>query len=304
MGELMERLTAPENLLSAWRAVRGNVPRPRRRHSAGPDGVTLAEFERDLSAQLNTLQDMLVHSRYEPAPPKVIQIAKPSGGERTIGVLNVRDRVAQRAAVQVLAPLWEPEFLDCSFGFRPERGTPHALAYTRQLRADGCEWVVEGDIEDCFGSLDHDLLLKRVTVRVHDKRVIGLVTRWLDVGALMAGLPDDAPVEADTQGWHKVAGDVKRGAIWALDAILPGVNGPMQLPPRPVARDEARDGVRRERYDAPDWDEAQYEALMREDALRRMVVTGAAAGIAWLRPTSARRCTGCGRRRNRRWGGG
>jgi RNA-directed DNA polymerase len=280
MADLMGMLTAPENLLSAWRAVRGNVPRVRRRHSAGPDGVTLAEFERDLSAQLNALRDMLLHSRYEPAPPKVIQIAKPNGGERTIGVLNVRDRVAQRAAEQVLAPLWEPEFLECNFGFRPGRGTPHALAYARQMRAEGCEWVVEGDIEDCFGSLDHDLLLKRVTTRVDDRCVIALVTRWLDVGALGAGLPDDTTPEESVQGWQKMSGNVKRGLMWALDAALPGVNGPMQLPPpRPIFRDEARydarDGVRRERYDVPDWDEAQYEAL---------VVTGAAAGVAWLRP--------------------
>lgn len=280
MAELMETMTAPENLLGAWRAVRGNVPRGRRLHSAGPDGVTLAEFERDLNTQLDTLRDMLNHERYEPAPPKVVKIPKSQGGHRAIGVLNVRDRVAQRAAAQSLAPLWESDFLECSFGFRPGRGVPNAMAYARSLWESGHRWVVESDIEDCFGSLDHDLLLKRVSHRVHDGRVVRLVTRWLDCGALSAGLPasPDEAEEANSNGKHKVAGDARRALLWLADGMLPGLAGPTYLPAPRGARNHEGNGQ------AGTLEDADFEALAQEDSLRRMVVTALAAGVAWMRP--------------------
>lgn len=184
---LMEQLAAPENLLQAWRAVRGNIPKYRRDHSAGPDGVTLTDFEQDLTAQLNILQEALMCERYEPQPPKRFPLSKRGDGSREIAVLTVRDRVAQRAAQQVLEPLWEPRFLPCSFGFRPGRSIDDALSYAHDLRANQ-RWVVDGDIKECFPSLDHDLLMRQVKRRVRDRRVINLVQLWLDVGIMDVGL--------------------------------------------------------------------------------------------------------------------
>ena len=281
ISEAIEAMAAPENLLAAWRAVRGNVPRYRRAVSAGPDAVTLADFERDLPAQLNTLGDMLLHGRYEPAPPKPVHLPKPAGGERVIGVLNVADRVAQRAAVQVLAPLWEVDFLECNFGFRPGRGTPTAVAYIRQLQAQGNAWVVESDIADCFGSLNHDVLLKRVQVRVGDPRVVKLVERWLACGALSAGAPDDAPNAAESDRWRGTKQRVQQGAGLVMEGLLPGVMGP---------HDKAFGG-RGSHPDALDGDDPRlwnYDAMLQADLMGRWAGTAVAAGLGWLRPNIGR----------------
>src|SRR5262245_29945377 len=106
MNDLMEQLASPENLLAAWRAVRGNIPKYRRARSSGPDGVTLLDYERELPAELNALHDRLLAGRYQPYPPARFKLPKRDGGEREVVVLAVADRVAQRAAQQVLEPLW------------------------------------------------------------------------------------------------------------------------------------------------------------------------------------------------------
>ena len=180
--------------------------------------MTLNEF--DLSAQLNTLRDMLVNERYQPAAPKIIHIPKSNGGKRTIGVLNVSDRVAQRATVQVLNPLWESEFAECSFGFRTGRGAMDAVRYVQTLRAQGHGWMVEADIEDCFNSLDHDLVLKRVRQRVPDGRVVNLLTRWLDAGVLGAGLPasPESAEAVEPDRWQRAGNGLKGGAGVLLEA--------------------------------------------------------------------------------------
>jgi RNA-directed DNA polymerase len=186
---LMEQISAPENLLSAWRAVRGNIPRYRRSRSQGPDGVSLTEFEQDLSAQLHILHDMLANGRYLPASPKVFNLSKRDGGQRSIAVLSVRDRVAQRAAQHVLEPLWEAEFLPCSFGFRPGLSVDQAVQRVVEYRRSGFCWVVDGDIAACFDSLDHDVLMTRFNEKVSDRRVQRLLQLWLEAGILQGGCP-------------------------------------------------------------------------------------------------------------------
>ena len=212
-SKLMEQVAAPENLLSAWRAVRGNIPGYRRMRSAGPDGVTLEEFERHLPAQIDALRHGLMSGRYDPQPPSAFKVRKPGGGERRLAVLNVSDRVAQRAAQQVLEPLWEPAFLACSFGYRPGLSTRHAAEQVRSLRSSGSAWLVDGDIAACFDNLNHDLLLRRVEKRVRDARVIDLLARWLAVGIFEQGA---AAVTANPleEGWQKASGAVKKGAEW------------------------------------------------------------------------------------------
>jgi len=214
---LLEALASPDNLLTAWRTVRGNIPRYRRQRSAGPDGVTLAEFERDLPAQLNALRQMLLQRRYEPQRPGLFAIEKRDGGARQIALLNVADRVAQRAAQQAIEPLYEPNFLPCNFGFRPGRSIQDAVYCARRTRQHGYRWVVDGDIAACFDSLDHRLLLEKVSKRIQDERVLELLKKWLYVGIL----EHNQPVETSnrfSQGWQKASNGLRQGVEWVFGA--------------------------------------------------------------------------------------
>jgi RNA-directed DNA polymerase len=215
---LMDTLASPENLLAAWRVVRGNIPRFRRERSAGPDGVTLADFERDLPAQLSALRHMLLKGRYQPQPPGVISLPKRSGGTRQIGVLNIADRVVQRAAQQTIEPIYEPLFLPCSFGFRPGRSTRDAIVCARRMRLAGYRWAVDGDIEACFDSLDHTLLLNRLEKRILDRRVLALIQTWLSGGVLQHGAPEGKHAYP-AQGLHKALQTLQHGMEWAMGTI-------------------------------------------------------------------------------------
>ena len=215
---LMEQIAAPENLLAAWRAVRGNIPSYRRKKASGPDGVTLAEFERELQPQLEALRDMLLRGRYYPTPPARFKLPKRGGGQRVIAILAVRERVAQRAAQQVLEPLWEPEFLPCSFGFRPGISIDQAVSYVHDLRLHGERWAVDGDIATCFDSMDHDLLVERIRDKVHDGRVHKLLQNWLDSGLLQSGPPTDADPQAAIDA-HKRQKSARDGMNWVLESM-------------------------------------------------------------------------------------
>lgn len=216
--KLMEQITSPENLLAAWRAVRGNIPKYRRDRASGPDGVSMAEFERELQPQLGALRDMLVRGRYYPTPPARFRVPKRGGGERTIAILSVRERVAQRAAQQVLEPLWEPEFLPCSFGFRPGVSLEQAITYVHECRQQGERWAVDGDISACFDNLDHDLLMARIQEKIDDRRVIKLVQNWLDSGLMQSGQPMDVDPQAEMNA-RKRQQFVEKGMGWVLESM-------------------------------------------------------------------------------------
>lgn len=219
---LMETIAAPENLLAAWRAVRGNIPGYRRMRAAGPDRVTFEDYERDLPAQLGALRHMLLNGRYRPHPASAVRLPKRGGGEREIAVLTITDRVAQRAAQQVLEPLWESHFLPCSYGYRPGRSTRDAVTAVKALRSQGKRWMVDGDIKACFDTLDHHLLIERVGRRVADARVLRLVESWLSAGLLTAQPTQPGPFEAARQA----AARVGRG--------LPRLDTPRLVPPDPA----------------------------------------------------------------------
>lgn len=251
---LLEQIAAPENLLAAWRAVRGNVPRYRRKGARGPDGLSITDFGQDLQAQLATIQDMLLKERYQPVPPKIFQLPKKGGGSRTISVLTVRDRVTQRAAQQVLEPLWEPLFLDCSFGFRPGVSVQQAVEVVHHFRRQGQAWIVDGDIAACFDSLDHDLLVARIQTRVKDRRVVHLLESWLNVGLMQAGLPFE-PGDPWRDGWQSLTGVLRRSVDWALEYALED-----ESPFSPVRYGRYDTG----QYHAGRYDAGQYE-VMRPD---------------------------------------
>ena len=284
--KLMELLTQPENLLAAWRAIRGNIPQKRRERSAGPDGISLAEYERDLAANLAGLRDELVCGAYQPTPPARIEMPKRDGGRRIIGILTAKDRIAQRAAHQVLEPLFEPLFLASSFGFRPGRSTEQALAYAVELRRGGLRWVVDGDITDCFGTLDHKLLMILLARRVKDRAFLELVWAWLCAGVMPAGPPspdDDLP-----PGWWRLfKGGTQAGLNWTLEALL-AQSGSL-LPATPPNWSTESD-YQADAYYAPQ----NPPEDLKQELLKRLVVGGIALSLSGARSAagSAVRVTG------------
>lgn len=216
--KILELISAPENLLSAWRSVRGNIPRYRRKRASGPDGVSLAEFERDLTAQIKVLRDMLMKGRYQPSPPSYFSIPKSNGKQRVLAILSVRDRIAQRAAQQVLEPLWEPDFLPCSFGYRPGISLNQAITHVQSLRAQQNGWVVDGDIAACFDTLDHDLLLGFLNHKIKDARAIALLQSWLDVGVMQMGPPQNVDMQFATRV-ENAKSYAKQGFEWVLESF-------------------------------------------------------------------------------------
>jgi len=180
-----DQLCEIETLMPAYKKVRAN------KGAAGIDLVTIAEFERDLVGNLHSLAARLGEGRYYPMPVRTVEMKKRSGGTRTLGILTVEDRVLQRAVLDLIEPLWEPAFLDCSFGFRPGRNVEMAVKRVLDYRAAGDVYLVDADIRDCFGSIRHDLLMQLVSARIRDKRMLSLIRMWVDSGQAL-GAEDSA----------------------------------------------------------------------------------------------------------------
>jgi len=181
---LIEQICAAENLADAWRRVRSNIRVRDRAYSRGADGVSIEDFERDLEANLARLGRELRDGTYRPQPVGRFLLRKRGGGTRTISVLAVRDRVAQRAVQNVIEPLFEAQFLDCSYGFRPGRSVANAVARLMAYHQAGYTWILDADIRDCFGSLDHRLLMRFVRSVVREAAVCHLIQDWLAAGVM------------------------------------------------------------------------------------------------------------------------
>jgi RNA-directed DNA polymerase len=181
--DLFNLVCDPAFLLVGWRRVRGNMGA----RTAGVDGQTAAyiEWVRGEAAFLAELRADLKARRFAPLPVRERMIPKPgSRKRRRLGIPTVRDRVVQAALKLVLEPIFEADFQPCSYGFRPGRRAHDALAEIHLLASHSYEWVVEGDIEACFDTIDHTALLQRMRRRVGDKRVLGLVRAFCKAGIL------------------------------------------------------------------------------------------------------------------------
>ena len=187
---VIEKMVRPSNLLAAYQRVKRNGGAP------GVDGVTVSEFGKRIQSELLRASKEIAAGVYQPQPVRQVEIPKPGGGTRKLGIPTVLDRVLQQALLQVLTPVFDPQFSESSFGFRPGRGTHQAVKQAQRHIRDGYRWVVDVDLAKFFDRVNHDVLMGILARRIEDKRVLLLIRRYLQSGVLIGGLT--SPTQAGT----------------------------------------------------------------------------------------------------------
>ena len=179
---LIEAILSVDNMFKASERVIKN------RGSAGIDGMTVGELNKYLIKHYRELCESIRGGWYKPKPVKQVEIPKPDGGKRLLGIPTVIDRMVQQAVVQVLQPIFEQTFSDNSFGFRPKRNAHQAIQQAKKYYEEGYKYVVDLDLEKYFDTVNHDLMIKMVRETVKDEAVITLIRKFLKSGIMINGL--------------------------------------------------------------------------------------------------------------------
>jgi len=211
---LMEEVCKRDNLVKAWKQVRGNKGSP------GVDGRTIDQTLDDLRERWPAIRSQLLQGMYKPQPVRRVEIPKPGGGVRKLGIPAVLDRLIQQAVLQVLQKRWDPTFSNSSYGFRPGRSAHQAVAQAQAYIAEGYQWVVDIDLEKFFDRVNHDLLMVRVAQRVGDKRLLKLIRAFLTAGVMEDGLV--SPVDEGTPQGGPVSPLLSNLVLDELDRELEG----------------------------------------------------------------------------------
>ena len=190
---LMEEVCERENLKEALRRVKGN------KGSAGVDGITVSQLTDYLKQHWPVIREQLLNGTYEPKPVRRVEIPKPDGGVRKLGIPTVLDRFIQQAVMQVLQRQWDSTFSEHSYGFRPGRSAHQAVAQAQQYMVAGYSWVIDLDLEKFFDRVNHDKLMGQIAKRVEDKRLLKLIRAFLNAGVMENGLVSPS-VEGTPQG--------------------------------------------------------------------------------------------------------
>lgn len=179
---LMEAICSARNMATALRRVKAN------KGAAGIDGMTVDAMEAYLRRHGPELTERLRQGRYKPLPVRRVQIPKPDGGTRELGIPTVVDRLIQQAILQVLEPIWEPTFSEHSYGFRPGRSAHQAVVKAQAYIAQDRPWVVDIDLEKFFDRVNHDRLMAALAKRISDKRLLKLIRAMLNAGVMENGV--------------------------------------------------------------------------------------------------------------------
>lgn len=179
---LLETILSRNNLITALKRVEANKGAP------GIDGVPTEQLRDDIRKHWKSIKRQLLEGTYKPAPVRRVEIPKPNGGVRLLGIPTVMDRFIQQAILQVLTPIFDPHFSPYSYGFRPKRRAHDAVRQAQKYIQEGYRYVVDIDLEKFFDRVNHDILMSRVARKVEDKRVLKLIRAYLKAGVMLEGV--------------------------------------------------------------------------------------------------------------------
>ena len=179
---LLERILSINNVVSAMKRVIAN------KGSHGVDGMTVYELKQFLNMNWSNIREDILNGEYKPMPVRRVEIPKPNGGTRLLGIPTVLDRVIQQAIAQELNNIYDKKFSENSFGFRPGRDAKGAIKRAESYINDGYRWVVDMDLEKFFDRVNHDILMYKLSKEIHDKRVLKLIRKYLQSGIMINGV--------------------------------------------------------------------------------------------------------------------
>jgi len=180
--ELMEKIFSKSNMQEAYCRVVKNGG------ASGIDGITVDELKAHCQEHWPSIRESLMSGKYQPQGVKQVEIPKPNGGTRMLGIPTVMDRLIQQAIHQVLQPIYDPSFSNRSYGFRPNRNAQMAVSEARRIIREGYRWVVDMDLEKFFDRVNHDVLMNRLWKRIQDKRLLKLIKAYLKAGLMLGGV--------------------------------------------------------------------------------------------------------------------